>query len=235
MDKRFDRLENVTTLIVNQHRLEIPGVGNANEGRLTSQVRHNFKFAIELLAPMMIVGYPTYSEYKETATDLFKPSTLRGGYKYQRAYRFSNGARFSSFHNILYDTDRNKLHGTFSTMNFPEDRFPGNWRIGDLLETFIPHAPGVVKSIMAAEWHDGREGLHAIIESEYYFNHNEMLPKLHWRHVKFATEHKAGEYKQSEKITVVDQMNYGMPTDQFATAQRTSEPSAKKREPSPVR
>jgi Green fluorescent protein len=225
----FDRLENTTTLIVNSHRVEIPGVGNANEGRLTSRFKHNFKFPIEILAPMMIVGYPTYSEYKGSARDLFKPSTLQGGYKYQRAYRFSNGARFTSFHNILFDAAKHRLNGTFSTINFPEDRFVGDWRIRDLLETFIPHAPGVIKSVMAVEWHDASELLHAIIESEYYFNHNETLPGLHWRHVKFATNHKGAEYTQSEKITVIDQLDFGAPANQFeAFARATSADTGRK-------
>ncbi len=214
-DKRFNHLENTTTLIVNSHRLEIPGVGNANEGRLTSKVTHDFPFAIEILAPMMIVGYPTYSEYKESARDLFKPSTLQGGYKYQREYRFSNGARFTSFHNIQFDSGRNHLTGMFATTNFPEGHFVGNWRIQDLLETFIPHTPGMIKSIMAAEWHDADRRLQAIIESEYYFNHNETLPGLHLRHVKFANEHRGKEYIQSEKITVVSHLDFGSPSNQF--------------------
>lgn len=217
MNKQFNRLENSTTLIINSHRLEMPGIGNANEGYLTSRITHKFPFAIEILAPMMIVGYPTYSEYKEFAHDLFKPSTLRGGYKYQREYRFSNGARFSSFHNIEYNAEKHHLSGVFSTVNFPEKSFEGDWRIQDLLETFIPHAPGMIKSIMAAEWHNGEQRLHAIIESEYYFNHNEVLPGLHCRHAKFFNEHNGGEYIQSEKLTVqsVRHLDFGQPLNQF--------------------
>lgn len=223
IDKRFNRIENTTILIVNAHRLEIPGAGNANEGRLTSKVTHGLTFPIEILAPMMIVGYPTYSEYKESAQDLFKPSTIEGGYKYQRKYRFSNSAWFTSFHNIHYDATKHHLHGTFVTSNFPEDSFAGEWRIQDLLETFIPHAPGMIKSIMAAEWRDEERRLHAIIESEYYFNHNEALQGLHWRHVKFATRHKGREYVQSEKITVVNSFDFGVPIDQFETGRVVEE------------
>ncbi len=217
MDKRFDRVENTTTLIVNSHRLQMQGVGNANEGRLTSKVTHRLPFPIEILAPMAIVGYPTYSEYKESAHDLFKPSTLRGGYKYQREYRFSNGARFTSFHNVEYDAKEHRLSGTFATADFPEDRFAGNWRVQDLLETFIPHVPGAIKSIMAAEWTDGERRLQATIDSEYFFNHNEVLPGLHWRHVKFATQHAGSEYIQSEKITVVSRFDFGAPRNEFET------------------
>src|SRR5207249_1921252 len=106
---------------------------------------------------------------------------------------------------------------TFSTTNFPEHSFAGDWRIQDLLETFIPHAPGIIKSIMATEWRDGQRQLHAIIESEYYFNHNDVLPSLHWRHVKFSTEHRGHDYIQSEKITVVDHLDFGAPKNQFET------------------
>jgi hypothetical protein len=215
MNERFDKLENTTTLIVNSREIKIAGIGNANQGRLTSKFVHNFAFGIEILAPMVIVGYPTYSEYKNSATDLFKPSTLNGGYKYQREYRFSNGARFTSFHNIRYDNEKNHLYGLFQTSNFPEDRFHGNWRVRDLVETFIPHERGMIKSIMAAQWHNGASHLQAIIESEYYFNHNESLPGLHWRHVKFQTDHKGSEYIQSEKITVVDHFDFGAASNQF--------------------
>jgi hypothetical protein len=135
--------------------------------------------------------------------------------KYQRDYRFSNGARFNSFHNISYDNEKNHVYGMFQTSNFPEDKFQGNWRICDLLETFIPHGPGIIKSVMAVEWCDGDAQLHSIIESEYYLNHNESLPGLHWRHVKFETAHKGAEYTQSEKITVIDHLDFGSPSDQF--------------------
>ncbi len=215
MNKVFDKVKNTTTFIVNNRELKIPGVGNANQGRLTSKVTHDFPFSIELLAPMMIVGYPTYSEYKDGACDLFKPSTLLGGYKYQRSYRFSNGATFSSFHNINFDTEKNSLAGNFSTKNFPEDALKGDWSVCDFIETFIPHAPGIIKSIMAVQWKDGDKTLQAIIESEYYFNHNKELPCLHWRHVKFANEHDGKNYTQSEKLTVFNNLEFGEPTNQF--------------------
>jgi len=50
---------------------------------------------------------------------------------------------------------------------------------------------------MVAEWKgdDGRD-LQATIESQYSLNHNEKLPSLHWRHLKFATEHKENAYRQ---------------------------------------
>ena len=50
MNKQFNRLENTTTLVVNSHHLVMPGVGNANEGYLTSKITHEFPFAIEILA-----------------------------------------------------------------------------------------------------------------------------------------------------------------------------------------
>lgn len=217
MDDQFERLENTTTVIVNDRQVEFSGVGNANEGRLTAKIEHSFPFAVELLAPMLIVGYPTYSEYRGTAEDLFKPSTLEGGYKYQRSYRFSNGQEFTSFHNIDYDLDDNHLRGMFATRDFPEDAFPGEWRIQDLVETFIPHAPGMMKSVMATGWRDGDQTLYAQIESEYYLNHNRMLPRLHWRHVKFQTEHRDSLYFQTEKITVLDDLDFGAPINQFVS------------------
>lgn len=102
-----------------------------------------------------------------------------------------------------------------TTADFPESQFTGDWRIDDLLEIFIPHTPGMLKSLMAAQWRDGDRRVQAIIESEYFFNHNETPPGLHWRHVKFETKHRGDEYVQSEKITVLDTMDFGQPSDQF--------------------
>jgi hypothetical protein len=221
----FEEVKHNTTVIVNDRKFQSFGVGKANEGLLSSELKHDFKFDPEILAVHLIVGYPTYSEYKTGAVDLFKPSTLlgkapsiisvtrkcrwltSGGYKYQRKYRFSNGASFTSYHNISFDP-KTGLHGTFTTRNFPEAVFAGQkWAVQDLVETFIPAGPGIIKSVMGVEWksshgHDAHS-LTAIVESEYYLNHNTDLPALHWRHVTFVTEKdKAGVYVQSEKITV---------------------------------
>jgi len=75
--------------------------------------------------------------------------------------------------------------------------------VQDLVETFIPSGPGVIKSVMAVEWKGEVRNLSAIVESEYYLNHNLVLPGLHWRHVTFVTEKASPSvYIQSEKITV---------------------------------
>lgn len=135
----------------------------------------------------------------------------KGGYKYQRKYRFSNGAHFSSFHNISFDKDTG-LRGTFTTRDFPVEAFPGTWAVQDLVETFIPSGPGLIKSVMAVEWKGDTKNLSAVIESEYYLNHNEELPGLHWRHVTFDTNKSdKGVYLQSEKITVYRTLFSGHP------------------------
>jgi len=213
--KRFDVVEHRTRLIVNQHVMQGVGVGNANEGRLSSEMYlpDALKDNVELLAPFAIVGYPTYSEYKEGATDLFKPSSLNGGYMYERHYELSNGMRFDSHHDIVYNLDSQQLAGNFTTTNFPED-LPGNWRVGDFIETFMPGGDGKIKSMMVVEWNE-KEGaqLVGIINSTYYLKHGKNLPKLHWRHVQFMNEHEdMGKlYRQSEKLTVVSSFDYGAP------------------------
>lgn len=207
----FDQVNHNTTVIVNDVEYQGFGTGKANEGLLSSQLNHNFSFDPEILAVHLIVGYPSYSEYKEGATDLFKPSTVLGGYKYQRKYRFSNGATFTSFHNINFDKATG-LRGTFTTRDFPAEAFPGKWEVQDLVETFIPSGPGLIKSIMAVEWKGETKKLSAMIESEYYLNHNEELPGLHWRHVTFNTDKSVkGVYRQSEKITVYRTLFSGHP------------------------
>jgi hypothetical protein len=69
-----------------------------------------------------------YSEYREGATNLFKPSALLGGFKYQRSYKFSNGATWSSYHNIKFDPQTKALQGTFMTRDF-------RWRSSEVAAT----------------------------------------------------------------------------------------------------
>jgi hypothetical protein len=223
----FDQVPHNTIVRVNEVQYQAFGVGNANKGQLTTQLEHDFDFDCTILAPFLIVGYPTYSEYKDGATDLFKPPTLNGGYKYQRSYKFSNGAEFSSYHNISFDKE-NGLQGVFSARNFPAKAFDGKWAIADLVETFIPHGPGAIKSIMGVEW-VGNTGkrLQAVIQSEYYLNHNRELPGLRWHHVTFETEDvRSTTYVQSEKITVINNLDFGRPLNMLKAMGQT-QPVAK--------
>ncbi|GLA38488.1 hypothetical protein AnigIFM63309_005785 [Aspergillus niger] len=158
----FDEVKHNTKVIINDIEYQGFGVGKANNGLLTSQLNHDLNFDPEILAVHLIVGYPSYSEYKEGATDLFKPSTLLGGYKYQRKYRSSNGATFSSFHNISFDKKKGQS-GCFTTRDFPSEAFAGQtWDVQDLVETFIPSGPGLIKSVMAVEWKGDQRNLSAI-------------------------------------------------------------------------
>jgi hypothetical protein len=52
MDGSFDRIEHHTTLIINSHKVEMAGIGNANQGRLTSRLTHKSTFPIEVLRPI---------------------------------------------------------------------------------------------------------------------------------------------------------------------------------------
>ena len=81
----FDTVNHNTTVIINDVKYQGFGTGKANDGLLSSQLNHSFSFDPEILAVHLIVGYPSYSEYKEGATDLFKPSTLLG-----ESYRICN-------------------------------------------------------------------------------------------------------------------------------------------------
>jgi hypothetical protein len=215
----FDQVPHKTVVRVNDVQYQAFGAGNANKGLLSTQLEHDFEFDPVILAPFLIVGYPTYSEYKPGATDLFKPSTLNGGYKYERHYEFSNGASFNSNHNILFSEEQG-LQGVFSTRDFPATAFKGSWEIADLLETFIPSGPGVIKSIMGVEWRgEGGTRLQAIIRSQYLLNHDQELPGLHWRHVTFETKNTSpNTYIQSEKITVINNLDFGRPVNMLGSA-----------------
>jgi len=100
------------------------GDGDANSGLLTSRmsVPGGLAGKEEWLAVIAIVGYPTYSEYTDGTSDLFKPSTLRGGYMYQRHYSLSNGLTYDSTHETRYDAAENRLYGNFTTCQLPRER-----------------------------------------------------------------------------------------------------------------
>lgn len=124
------------------------------------------------------------------------------------------------------------MSGVFTTRDFPSEKFAGQkWAVQDLVETFIPSGPGLIKSIMAVEWKGSTTNLSAVIESEYYLNHNLQLPDLHWRHVTFETEKTSrGVYIQSEKITVHRDLREvgGRPVNLLAELQPQSSKIAEK-------
>jgi len=194
---------------VNSHTFQAKGDGDANIGLLSSSMRVPDGLAgkEEWLAVMAVVGYPTYSEYTQGTSDLFKPSTLRGGYKYERHYRFSNGLTYDTTHEARFDAKENRLYGNFTTVNFPESELAVGWQVRNFIETFIPSGPGIIRSIIEAEWQDGADTtkkLNAVINCTYNLMHQEELSTIHWRHVAFVTEHNGSMYTQSEKLTVTN-------------------------------
>ncbi|PYH28371.1 uncharacterized protein BO87DRAFT_402287 [Aspergillus neoniger CBS 115656] len=145
----LNKVKHNTKIIINDIEYQGFRIRKANNGLLTSQLNHNLNFDPEILAVHLIIGYLSYSEYKEGATDLFKPSTLLDGYKYQQKYRFSSGATFSSFHNISFEERT-------------DEAFAGQtWDVQDLVETFIPSGPDLVKSIMVVKWKGDQRNLSA--------------------------------------------------------------------------
>lgn len=238
----FDTVPHETKVIINDVEYQGFGVGKANEGLLSSQLNHSLSFDPEILAVHLIVGYPSYSEYKKGATDLFKPSTLLGmlfretpGWVVpidtRRRLQVPAELQVQQWRPVLVIPQHPIRQGDRSAWRLHHPQLPGAYvhglvfrlgrkssnhsgsdrqrhsadRFTQLVETFIPSGPGLIKSIMAVEWKCGsnNQPLTAVIESEYYLNHNESLPGLHWRHVTFETDKTiAGRYRQSEKITV---------------------------------
>ena len=95
-----------------------------------------------------------------------------GRYRYQRKSRFSNGTHFTGFHNINLDKATG-LRDTFTTCELPAEALLGKWAVQDLVETFIPNGPGLIRSLMAVEWKGETKNLSAVIERENYLKHNE--------------------------------------------------------------
>jgi len=211
---RFDRLPHTTSFRVNDHTFEALGDGDANSGLLSSSmsVPGGLTGKEEWLAVMAVVGYPTYSEYTYGTSDLFKPSTLRGGYTYQRHYTLSNGLTYDTTHQTHYNAEEHRLYGNFTTVNFPESELGAGWQVRDFVETFIPNGPGVIKSVIVVEWQDRADTtkkLHAVIDSIYHLMHEQELATIHWRHVAFQTERNGSVYTQSEKLTVTNTFDFG--------------------------
>src|SRR4051812_44263731 len=67
------------------------GVGQPYEGRLSTRLETSgapLHFPAALLDIVIVVGYPTYSNYQKGCFDLFK---LSDGYEYERNFRFGDG------------------------------------------------------------------------------------------------------------------------------------------------
>ena len=153
---------------------------------------------MDILSPIALMGYPSYSSYQKGATDLFK---ISDGYSYTRHFEFDNGGFMDSEHRIK--RINNELIGEFEVLN-AQINLPNSANLEpNCIETFYPAGKGRIKSFFKMRWQkeDGNY-LTADVNSEYVLNHEYELPFVHFRMIKFMTEHKQDNLKQAEILSV---------------------------------
>lgn len=185
------------------------GYGLPYEGFLDTNLKStmgNLQFPMTILSPIALMGYPTYSTYQKGATDLFK---ISDGYRYTRTFRFDNGGFMNSEHRIKkVDGD---LIGEFEVLQAQADLADVIEIEPNCIETFYPGGKGRIKSFFKMRWlkNDGTY-LSADVDSEYFLNHSMELPHVHFRMIKFMTDHKQDNLKQAEILSVfhdIEKMN----------------------------
>lgn len=185
-----------------EFRLEGGGKGNPHQGILRSTV-HSSKelhFPVHLLNPVLILGYPTYSEYQNAAFDMFKRSN---GYEYERHIKYSNGGFMKTKH--IIHRDEKGLHGDFRVTSCETGEVPHLVGIEPIAETFYPGRPGVVHSKFMVFWRtDTGHLFSADVESVYRLKHEVQLPFPQFRLIEFTkVDHTQTSMDQAEVLRVV--------------------------------
>ncbi len=176
------------------------GTGRPFEGHVDTSLNSTkgpMPFPPPLISPVLIMGYPTFSNYLRGCFDLFK---ISNGYEYERHFKFENGGTMDTVHKITY-------HGTKLTGDFKvtqaKVQLPKLATIEPTVETFMPAGPGKIRSKMLLAWRleDGSL-FSADIESEYRLTHTAELPWIQFRHIEFSAAYTPTTVKQSERLTV---------------------------------
>jgi actin beta/gamma 1 len=187
---------------VNGQAFELNGGGDGRpfEGVVNTRLRCSkgaLPFPTALLSPVLIMGYPTFSNYHRGAFDLFK---LSNGYEYERHFEFENGGRMNTMHRITYHGD--KLSGDFHVTD-ADVKLPDIVCVEPTVETFVPAGPGKIQSSFVMAWQVRGAGLfRATVRSEYRLTHNAELPYLQFRYIAFDSKCEADAIEQTESLHV---------------------------------
>ncbi|MBV9931914.1 MAG: hypothetical protein JO013_13355 [Alphaproteobacteria bacterium] len=175
------------------------GVGRPFDGLvdtdLTTAIPLPFPPAV--LAPVLIMGYPTFSTYHPGAFDLFK---LSDGYTYDRQFRFENGGTMRSTHRVEYLGDY--LRGDFEVLEAEAD-LPDLIACEPTIESFFPGGPGVIDSRFEMVWRTGQgRHFHAEVSSTYRLTHNATIPYTQFRYITFDGKYTSQHVQQREQLNV---------------------------------
>jgi len=203
--------------LINGGRFDLKGggTGNPHTGLLKTSldsVRGPVHFPMTILSPIALMGYPTYSNYQQGGTDLFK---ISDGYSYERNFKFDNGGFMHSHHDIK--RSNGKLVGEFEVLNASLELPEAMVLDPTCIETFYPAGVGKIESFFKMRWLEPSKFneevnviLTADVWSTYTLKHTLRLPKNHFRMIKFDTEHTQSRLRQDEILSVfydIEQLN----------------------------
>ncbi len=183
------------------------GMGAPHEGTVATDLATNpgpVGFKMGLMAPCIIMGFPTFSKYPPGTHDLFKKSD---GYEYERHLRFESGGTLDTVSKVSYHGSRGDqfevqhVEGDFEVKGNVEA--PELVSVDPLVETFEPAGPGQIKSTFRIVWrtNDGAT-FTAEADNVYRLKHKEELPFRHQRRIEFDAQFSPDRIQQSERLTM---------------------------------
>ena len=206
-----DQLEQKTVLhgTVNGESFKMRGggMGAPHEGTVATDLATNpgpVGFKMGLMAPCIIMGFPTFSKYPPGTHDLFK---ISDGYEYERHLRFENGGKLDTVSKVTYHGSKGEefrvqhVEGDFKVDGNVEA--PELVSVEPLVETFEPAGPGRIKSTFRIVWRtkDGGE-FAADADNEYRLKHKQELPFKHQRRIELDAQFGPDRIRQSERLTI---------------------------------
>lgn len=206
-----DQLEQKTLLhgTVNGESFKMRGggMGAPHEGTVATDLVTNpgpVGFKMGLMAPCIIMGFPTFSKYPPGTHDLFK---ISDGYEYERHLRFENGGKLDTISKVTYHGSRggefrvDHVEGDFE-VNGKVDA-PELVSVDPLVETFEPAGEGQIKSTFKIVWRTSDGGTFtADADNVYRLKHKQKLPFKHKRRIEFDAQFSPDRIRQSERLTM---------------------------------
>ena len=207
-----DQLEQKTLLhgTVNGESFKMRGggMGAPHEGTVATDLVTNpgpVGFKTGLMAPCIIMGFPTFSKYPPGTHDLFK---ISDGYEYERHLRFESGGQLDTLSKVTY-------HGPKKTDEFQVQHVEGDFEVkgnveapelvsvDPLVELFEPDGPGQIKSSFRIVWRTADGGMFAAhADNVYRLKHKQELPFRHQRRIEFDARFGPDRIRQSERLTM---------------------------------
>jgi hypothetical protein len=184
------------------------GMGAPHEGTVATDLTTNpgpVNFKMGLMAPCIIMGFPTFSKYPKGTHDLFK---ISDGYEYERHLRFENGGKLDTVSKVTYvgpkkaeEFQVEHVEGDFEVNGNVEA--PDLVSVEPLVEIFESDGPGEIKSTFKIVWRTADGGTFAAqADNHYHLKHKKELPFRHQRRIEFDAQFSPDRIRQSERLTM---------------------------------